>query len=105
VLLAPTLIYVAMLRLNAQPRSEFDYGPIWSGYLGILLVGALFIAIGLFCSSLTRSQVVAAVTPPPFCSSSRSSPGGPAPKRRCDRSGGRCASRRCSTATSISPRA
>ena len=62
VLLAPTLIYVAMLRLNAQPRSEFDYGPIWSGYLGIVLVGALFIAIGLFCSSLTRSQVVAAVT-------------------------------------------
>jgi ABC-2 type transport system permease protein len=44
--------------MYAQP----DYGPIFSGYLGIVLVGALFIAIGLFCSSLTRSQVVAAVT-------------------------------------------
>src|SRR5207237_446762 len=31
-----------------------------SGYLGIILVGALFIAVALFCSSLTRSQVVAA---------------------------------------------
>ncbi|WP_428937545.1 ABC transporter permease [Fontivita pretiosa] len=58
VLLLPTLLYVAMLRLYARP----DIGPILSGYLGILLVGALFIAVGLFCSSLTRSQVVAAVS-------------------------------------------
>jgi ABC-2 type transport system permease protein len=58
VLLAPTLFYVVMLRIYGRP----EMGPIFSGYLGILLVGALFIAIGLFCSSLTRSQVVAAVT-------------------------------------------
>jgi ABC-2 type transport system permease protein len=37
-----------------------DLGPILSGYLGIILVGALFIAIGLFCSSLTKSQISAA---------------------------------------------
>jgi ABC-2 type transport system permease protein len=58
VLLLPTFLYLVMIRLYARP----DYGPIFSGYVGILLVGALFIAIGLFCSSLTRSQVVAAVT-------------------------------------------
>jgi ABC-2 type transport system permease protein len=58
VLLAPTLLYVLLLRIYAKP----DYGPIFSGYLGILLVSALFVAIGLFCSSLTRSQVVAAVS-------------------------------------------
>ena len=58
VLLAPTLLYVVLLRVYSRP----DYGPIFSGYLGIALVGALFIAIGLFCSSLTRSQVVAAVS-------------------------------------------
>jgi len=57
-LLVPTLLYVIMLRLYAR----LDYGPIVSGYLGILLVGGLFIAIALFCSSLTRSQIVAAVT-------------------------------------------
>jgi len=59
VLLAPTLIYVLMLLIYSP---SFDFGPIFSGYLGIVLVGALFIAIGLFCSSLTRSQVVAAVS-------------------------------------------
>jgi ABC-2 type transport system permease protein len=57
VLLVPTLIYVVLLSIYGDP----DYGPIFSGYLGLVLVGALFVAIGLFCSSLTRSQVVAAV--------------------------------------------
>jgi len=59
VMLGPTLIYVAVLAVYATPN--IDFGPIASGYLGIILVGALFIAIGLFCSSLTRSQIVAAV--------------------------------------------
>ncbi|HZL38394.1 MAG TPA: ABC transporter permease [Tepidisphaeraceae bacterium] len=57
VLLAPTLLYVVVLRIY----SRMDLGPIFSGYLGIVLVGALFVSVGLFCSSLTRSQVVAAV--------------------------------------------
>src|SRR3954471_21816303 len=59
VLLAPTLVYVLMLLIYSP---SFDFGPIFSGYLGIILVGALFISIGLFCSSLTRSQIVAAVS-------------------------------------------
>jgi ABC-2 type transport system permease protein len=58
VLLLPTIFYVLLLRIYGRP----DYGPIVSGYLGIVLVGALFIAIGLFCSSLTKSQVVSAVS-------------------------------------------
>src|SRR3954452_4029173 len=57
VLLAPTLVYVIMLAIYGPP----DFGPIVSGYLGIILVGGFFLAVGLFCSSLTRSQVVAAV--------------------------------------------
>jgi ABC-2 type transport system permease protein len=57
VMLLPTLLYVIMLCIYGRP----DAGPIFSGYLGIVLVGALFISIGLFCSSLTRSQIVAAV--------------------------------------------
>ncbi len=58
VMLAPTLLYVLMLRMVARP----DLGPILSGYLGILLVGALFVSVSLFCSSLTKSQIVAAVS-------------------------------------------
>lgn len=58
VLLAPTLLYLVMLELYAEP----DLRPALQGYLGLVLVGALFIAVSLFCSSLTRSQVIAAVT-------------------------------------------
>jgi len=61
-LLAPTLLYVVLLRLYSTP----DYGPIVAGYLGLLLVGGLFISIALFCSSLTKSQVVAAVSAAAF---------------------------------------
>ena len=57
-LLLPTLIYVVLLKLYSQ----VDLGPVFTGYLGLFLVGAMFLAIGLFCSSLTRSQVIAAVS-------------------------------------------
>ena len=56
VMIVPTVLFVGMLRLYGRP----DLGPIASGYLGIACVGALFTAITLFCSSLTRSSVVAA---------------------------------------------
>ena len=60
VLIAPTVLYVLLLAGYAQPR--LDLGPVVSGYVGMLLAGALFVAVSLFCSSLTRSQVVAVVS-------------------------------------------
>lgn len=53
--LAPTLFYVAMLQVFGPP----DYGPILTGYLGLLLLGAAYLAIGVFASSLTQNQVIA----------------------------------------------
>ena len=38
-----------------------DWGPIFTTYLGYLLVGAALLAAGLFCSSLTNSPTVAFV--------------------------------------------
>jgi ABC-2 type transport system permease protein len=57
ILLAPTLLYVGLLRIYSHP----DLGPILSGYVGLLLVGSTFISVALLCSSLTKSQIVAAV--------------------------------------------
>ena len=54
-LLAPTLLYVVFLFAFGQP----DYGPILSGYLGVLLLGGAFLAVGVMASSLTQNQVVA----------------------------------------------
>ncbi|MBL7140699.1 MAG: ABC transporter permease subunit [Planctomycetes bacterium] len=56
--LAPTLVFVVLLAAFSDP----DYGPIASGYLGLALLGALYVAVGLLASSLTCNQVIAAVT-------------------------------------------
>ena len=57
VMLAPTLLYVVMLASFGEP----DYGPVASGYVGLALVGALYVSVGVLASSLTRNQVIAAV--------------------------------------------
>jgi ABC-2 type transport system permease protein len=56
-LLAGTLAYPAFLSAS-QP---VPWQPILASYLGLLLLGVSFTACGLFVSSLTESQVVAAV--------------------------------------------
>lgn len=56
--LGPTLFYVLILKAFGTP----DVGPILTGYLGILLLGASFLAIGVFTSSLTQNQVIAYFT-------------------------------------------
>ncbi len=39
--------------------SNIDYGAIFCGYLGLILIGAVYSAIGIFTSSLTSNQIVA----------------------------------------------
>lgn len=56
-MLAPTLLYIVILKRVGNP----DMGPILASYLGLILMGAMFIALGLFCSALTRNQIVAGV--------------------------------------------
>jgi ABC-2 type transport system permease protein len=61
ILWLPTLLYLPyylQAKVNDQP---IDPMPFVSSYLGLILVGAMFLAIGLFVSSLVRSQVVAAL--------------------------------------------
>jgi ABC-2 type transport system permease protein len=52
-----TLVYALVLAVYGQP----DWGPIYSGYLGLILFAAALIAIGLMISALTANQIVAAV--------------------------------------------
>ena len=40
---------------------EPDIGPVLTGYLGILLTAACYVSVGIFASSLTENQIVAAV--------------------------------------------
>jgi ABC-2 type transport system permease protein len=50
-----------LLQLHARDTRLLDSGPLLGGYLFIAVSGLLFIAIGIFASSLTRSQPVAGI--------------------------------------------
>ena len=51
----PTLLYVVILRKTGQ----IDWPVVLSSYLGLLLVGAQYLALGVLASSLSKSQFVA----------------------------------------------
>jgi ABC-2 type transport system permease protein len=54
---APTAFYLVIL----QRSSEVDWGIAASAYLGVFLVGAGYLSLGLLASSLTTSQFLALV--------------------------------------------
>jgi len=56
IMLVPTFLYPLFLWFYADP----DIGQILTGYLGLLLMGAAFIALGIMVSSATENQIVAA---------------------------------------------
>ena len=56
-MLAVTLLYMAILFVYGNP----EWRPMVVGYLGLLLMGGTFIAIGLLISSTTNNQIVAGV--------------------------------------------
>ncbi len=56
-LLGSTLIFLVLMLLFARP----DGGVVVMGYLGMILLGAAFLAVGVFTSTLTRHQLLAAV--------------------------------------------
>jgi ABC-2 type transport system permease protein len=58
VMLAVTLIHTSILFLYGNP----EWMPIATSYLGLLLLGASFLSIGLFISSLTTNQIVAYIS-------------------------------------------
>jgi gliding motility-associated transport system permease protein len=61
--LAMSLPIVVMLAFLGHP----DYGLIVSGYLGVTLLGALFLAGGMFLSALSGDQIVAFVLSTVLC--------------------------------------
>lgn len=57
IMLVLTVVYPLLVWWTAEP----ELGPIVAGYLGLLLLGSAFLALGVFTSSLTENQIVAAV--------------------------------------------
>ncbi len=58
-MIAATLAYPAIVVGIAG--ASVEWGPLLTGYIGLLLMGGMFLAVGLFASSLTENQIVAAI--------------------------------------------
>ena len=54
--LVPTFLYVLTVYQLGSPVGNMDLGATAGSYIGLLLLGAVFAAIGLFASSLTNNQ-------------------------------------------------
>ncbi len=62
-MLMPTVAYPIAVSFLGQ----LDWGPVFGGYIGAVLLGAAFSAIGLFASSLTRNQIIAFIAGMAIC--------------------------------------
>lgn len=58
---APSIGGIYILRYYLNDASVMDPGLLWSTFLGIFLIGSLFMSLGCFASSVTKNQVVAAM--------------------------------------------
>jgi len=57
--LLPTLLYYYTIVQLGMPMGNIDGGAVAGSYLGLLLLGSAFAAIGIFSSSVTKNQVIA----------------------------------------------
>lgn len=57
--LIPTLLYYYSVKELGSPPGNIDSGATWGSYIGLFMLGAGFVAIGIFSSALTHNQIIA----------------------------------------------
>lgn len=59
--LLPCLVHLMVLLQMAEPAGNVDTGAFFGQFLGLCFISLSYVAIGTFCSSLTKSQIVSFV--------------------------------------------
>ena len=62
-ILLPTVVYAVIISF----LGDLDWGVVAGSYIGALFLGAAFAAVGLFTSSMTRNQIIAAIVAVVIC--------------------------------------
>ena len=66
-LLAVALLLTLPLAISVSFLGNLDWGPVIGGYLGALLLGAAYLALGQFVSAVTENQILAFILAFVFC--------------------------------------
>ena len=56
--LLPTLLYFLSVYLLGNPVGSIDVGATWGSFIGLFFLAVIYVAIGVFASSLTDNQIV-----------------------------------------------
>ena len=67
ILLAVALLLTLPLAISVSFLGNLDWGPVIGGYLGALLLGAAYLALGQFISAVTENQILAFILAFVFC--------------------------------------
>ncbi len=65
--LIPCLVFYYSVSALGSPSGNLDKGAISGAFIGLFLLAAIYVAIGIFASSLTQNQVVAFVVAVILC--------------------------------------
>lgn len=56
--LIPTLTYYVSVYILGDPVGNIDSGGFWGSFIGLFFLGAIYVSIGVFASSLTQNQII-----------------------------------------------
>lgn len=56
--LVPTIIYYITVYNLAEPLGNVDSGAFWGSFIGLFFLATIYVAIGLFASSITENQII-----------------------------------------------
>lgn len=65
--LIPTVVYIVIIWNLGQPQGNLDMGSVCGSYLGLIMLAGVYMAIGIFASSLTGNQIVAFIVAMALC--------------------------------------
>lgn len=67
IILALVLLATISYPLTLASLGQLDWGPVWGGYLALLMLGSAYIAIGILASCIAKDQIIAVLAAFFFC--------------------------------------
>ncbi|MBO8440693.1 MAG: gliding motility-associated ABC transporter permease subunit GldF [bacterium] len=67
VALLPTLVWYYSVNMLADPAGNVDSGAFWGSFIGLILLAAVYVSIGVFSSGVSANQIVAFILGAVLC--------------------------------------